>query len=140
MWLRHGALDRAFVVVVRSFVCSRVAVSLSVVAVTMRPNRNMETAVDLPLLSRHFSSCALSFAPAFACLCVLHAGGSRRRSISAVHAGPEGCVVHRSSRWSGLRRVDFRSGEGMLDNVWVVVSVVWRGCVHVGFGRRRHEI
>lgn len=45
------------------------------------------------------------------------------------------CIVAPDgARRSGLRRVDFRSGEGMLGIVWVA-SVVW--CAHVG---RRHEI
>lgn len=86
-----------------------------------------------PLFSR-----LLPVAPAFVGSCKLHdAGDDGNTSFTASHAGLEGCMVmHRDSRRSGLRRVDFRSGEGMLGIVWVV-RVKWCGCAHVG---RRHEI
>lgn len=117
----------------RSLTYRYIAGSLSV-AITTRLDRMMKGGFRSRLLLT-----PSSFVPFRSVLdlfgsCMLHPAGDDGKASTASHAGPECCVVHRGSRRSGLRRVDFRSGEGMLGIVWVA-SVVW--CAHVG---RRHEI
>lgn len=135
------AEEAGFVSCARSFACWLIVFSLIVSLARFGDSRNRVRTFDTRWLWLVLAFCSLRFDALLSVSFPLHLGHGVSCMLLLMlmlewhlslfsHAGSEGRAMHRGSRPNGLRRVDFRSGEGMLGDVWVGQCGV-RECVRV---------